>query len=376
MLVVACGGDDVEAPVSSEGRGVGDRYFRIFEVADFGDSLTVYDQELPPDLASLLNPGLDLSAEQDQDMVRFPVHPAGVLLGSYEVGRHDGSTEIWMMFDVPGAAEETEATLVSQLDETPWQLTGGQSNELLSAISFRSTVSAAIDGFATVQALPSTATFMVTVERGGETLQLELPRDAWLPELDLRYRTLSRGLEVTEVLRGGDFVIGDLIVAIGADETDGQPVSDQDSLWVALRAVSRAGEQHAGVTYRLTIQPGNSPPDPTFQLPAARPLPPAFPAAFLLGDDLTTLEVRWARQEAGNAFQVTAVTELPSSALTEAIRERLEVAGWELTGDQAEGFATVLSIADGDGRYAGTVRIDVFVVDDSFNSVTIELQGQ
>jgi len=215
VLTAACGGGaDEEAFTGTEGRGGADRYLRLFEVADSGSSLFVHERALPPTLAEMLNPGLT-DDTPDEDVVALLVHPDGVLLGSYHVRRRDGTNEIWIMFDVPGGDAEVAAAVQQQMDETPWQVTGGQSNELISAVLFQSTVSGEIDGFVAAQALPSTPTFSVTVERDGERVELELARGASSPELDLRYRELVEGLEVTEVLSEVAFEEGDLIVAVG-----------------------------------------------------------------------------------------------------------------------------------------------------------------
>ena len=137
----ACGGEgEEETFAGTEGQAGADRYLRLFEVSDFGSSLFVYDQALPPTLAALLNPGMTEETPSN-DLVSLVVHPDGVLLGSYHVRRRDGTNEVWVMFDVLGADPDVLAMIQEQMDQTPWQVTGGQSNELISAVSWSWTLS-------------------------------------------------------------------------------------------------------------------------------------------------------------------------------------------------------------------------------------------
>lgn len=370
VLIAACGGDGGGDVVfdGTEGQAGADRYLRLFEVSDFGSSLFVYDAGLPPTLAQLLNPGMT-DETPDEDLVALAVHPDGVLLGSYHIRRRDGTNEIWVMFDVPGLDSDVVEVIQGQMDKTPWQVTQGQSNELVSAVSFRSTISSDIEGFVTVQALPASSTFVVTVERAGEMLELELPQGASVPELDLRYRELTDGLEVTDVLSDFAFEVGDVIVAAGEEA-----VADEQELFRALRALAQLGEPRSSVLYRLTIQSGSAPVEPVFVMPAARPLPAGFPAMFLVGDDLTPVDVNWGKDPV-EGYQVTLVTGRSAFEVAEDYRELLDAAGWVLTDDQAQGFGTILSFENVDSGYAGTANIDQFPSDESLNAVNIQIQA-
>lgn len=368
VLSAACGGEDEETFAGTEGQAGADRYFRVFELGDLGSSLFVYERALPPTLAQILNPGLT-DETPDEDVVALAVHPDGVLLGSYHVRRRDGTNEVWIMFDVPGLDSVVATVVQRQMNQTPWQVTGGQSNELLSAVSFQSTMSGDIEGFVTVQPLPSTPTFAVTVERDGVQVELELARGAAVPELDLRYRELTDGLEVTEVLSDFDFEVGDLLVAVG-----GQSVSDEGELFQALRALAVAGEPHTAVLYRLTIQAASVAAEPVFALPRGRPLPEGFPVTFLVNDDLTLLDVSWDKTPV-EFYQVTLVTERSTFEVAEEYRELLEAAGWVLTDDEAQGFGTTLSFEHADSGYSGVANIDQFPSDEALNAVTIQVQA-
>jgi hypothetical protein len=366
-IAVACSGSD-EADPGTEGASIGDRYLRLFEVRDLGSSLFVYDGELPPDLASLLNPGLT-DDTPEEDVVAIPVPDNGELLGSYHIRRRDGTNEIWLAYDVPGIDTDVESTMRQLLDETPWQVTGGQSNELFAAISFQSTVSGDIEGFVTLQALPSAPTYEVTVERDGAEQTLELPRGAFIPEIDARFRELSDGLEVTEVLSDDQLQEGDLLVAVG-----GMPVSSERELYEAFRALGQDGEPRTATLYRLTVQSPSPAEDPIFVTPRERPLPDDFPAEFLISDDLTVVEVSWNSDSTGDIYQVTMVTDRSAFDVAEDYRQALDDAGWELTGDEAQGFGTLLNFQDEPNGMVGVASIDQFESDDSLNAVVLQIQ--
>lgn len=368
LLAIACGDSD-GSPAGTAGSSVGDRYLRLFEVRDFGASLFVYDEQLPPDLARLLNPGLTDDTPED-DIVAIPVPADGVLIGSYHIRRRDGTNEIWLSYDVPGVDTDVEASLRDLLDETPWQVTGGQSNELFGAVSFQSTVSGDLEGFATVQALPSTPTYPVTVERDGQTVEVELPRGAFIPEIDARFRELSTGLEVTDVLSDELLQEDDVIVAVGE-----LAVASERDLFTAFRALSNLGDPRTAVLYRLTIVSPSPASDPVFITPRTRPLPEDFPAEFLISDDLSVVDVTWNSEPAGDIYQVTMVSPRSAFELVDDYRSALESAGWELVGDEAQGFGTTLSFEDVPNGLAGIATIDEFESDDELVSVILQLQA-
>jgi hypothetical protein len=368
FLAFACG-DSETTPASTAGSSVGDRYLRLFEVRDFGASLFVYDEALPPDLARLLNPGLTDDTPED-DIVSIPVPADGVLLGSYHIRRRDGTNEVWLSYDVPGVDTAVEESLRELLDETPWQVTGGQSNELFGAVSFQSTVSGDLEGFATMQALPSTPTYPVTVERAGQTVELELPRGAFIPQIDARFRELSSGLEVTDVLSEDLLRADDVIVAVG-----GVAVETERQLFTAFRSLADLGEPRTAVLYRLTIVSPSLAEDPIFITPRSRPLPEGFPAAFLVPEALSVVDVTWNSEATGDIYQVTMVTSRSAFDVADDYRSALESEGWELTGDEAQGFGTTLNFEDEPNGLLGIATIDEFEADDDLVSVILQVQA-
>ncbi len=147
VLLAACGGgeDSVQGGLLSE------RFLRLGE--DLETEVEVYDGALPPALSDALNP--DRTEETpDEDLVALPVHPNGVLLGSYRLRRDDGINTFILFYDVDGDDRTVEAALREQLDQSPWQVIGGQSTESLSWVSFQSTISGDVDGQAAITPLP------------------------------------------------------------------------------------------------------------------------------------------------------------------------------------------------------------------------------
>lgn len=368
-LGVTCGNSD-STPIGSSGDNVGDRYLRLFEASEFGSSLFVYDGVLPPNLKELLNPELTDQALPD-DVVSISAPVGSVLLGSYDIRLQDGTHEIWIAYDVPGTDPVVERQVRELMDESPWQVTGGQSNELLGVVSFQSTVSGDIEGLVTIQALPSTLTFPVTVERDGRELQLDLARGGFIPQIDAKFRELSNRLVVTDVLPDTEFQVGDVLVAV-----DNSFVNSDRDMNTALRTLGQDQDRdpRTAIVYRLTILSAVTFPEPMFVMPLSRPLPDGFPASFLIFDYLSVLEVKWTRQSAGTVYEVTMITERSAYDIADDYREKLTSVEWELLGDEAEEFATVLNFSDDANGLTGIVNIDEFSADKTMNKVVLQIQ--
>ncbi|MSP21475.1 MAG: hypothetical protein EXR66_00350 [Dehalococcoidia bacterium] len=125
-----------------------DRLLRLGE--DSKTKLAVTSGALPADLKTALNPDAtkDTAAA---DLVAIPVHPHGKLLGSFRVERPDGTISFFLLYDVPGTPEKVQPVIAKQVNESPWQTIGGQSNESVSALRFQSTVSSAVSGTVAIQ---------------------------------------------------------------------------------------------------------------------------------------------------------------------------------------------------------------------------------
>ena len=130
------------------GTALADRLLRLGE--DSKTKLAVAEGALPADLKTALNP----DATKDTpaaDLVSIPVHPQGKLLGSFRVERPDGTLAFFLLYDVPGTPQEVEPVVGKQVNESPWQTIGGQSNESVSALRFQSTVSSDVSGTVAIQ---------------------------------------------------------------------------------------------------------------------------------------------------------------------------------------------------------------------------------
>ena len=287
VLAAACGGGgDGDAEQVDSGLLL-DRWLRIGE--DVRTIVHVYDGELPPGLVDALNPEAT-EETADEDLIRLPVHPEGVLRGSFYVEQPDGVGRFWLLFDVMKPDTEVESDLLVQLDQSPWQVTAGQSTESLSLVRFTSTVSGNIDGTA------------------------------------------------------------------------------------AIRPIETADGPGTSIAYLLEIRPGGLVSPPDFELPGSRVLPESFPAGFLVGSGMTIFDVNWGSAAGVAEFNVTLLSTDSASRVSDELREALASEGWELSRDDAVGFATILEFSDADGVISGVASIDAFAEDDSFTSVLIQIR--
>ena len=127
--------------------------------------------------------------------------------------------------------------------------------------------------------------------------------------------------------------------------------------------------------YLIETQPLTPPDETAFALPTTRPLPEAFPAPFLIDEAKVVTELAWDSLPGGSAYQLTLLTEESSFDVADSFRELLDSEGWDLTDDQAIGFATVLQFASDDGRVQGTARMDAFAEDDDYTEIVLQLQA-
>ncbi len=266
---------------------------------------------------TLFAAGLD--ASEDPTAVRnelflgqltaLPVHPDGALVGSGLIARPDGTQGFFLVYDVAGDTVGIEETVARQLDQSPWQVTGGQSAADLAVVRFQSTVTADIQGLAWVQPIAFSSLLEAAVANSEA---------------------------------------GDATVA---------PVGPLSS-----------------VLYLVETQPTLPSDEESFALPAGRPLPDGFPAAFLLDEGKTITELAWNSVPGGSAYQVTILTRESAFEVADVYRDRLALEGWDLTDDQAIGFATVLQFASDDGAVQGSVSLDAFADDDQFTEIVVQLQ--
>ncbi len=128
------------------------------------------------------------------------------------------------------------------------------------------------------------------------------------------------------------------------------------------------------VLYFIETSPAIGADDSPFALPPGRPLPDGFPGEFLVGPDMTVTEVAWNTVPGGSAYQLTILTRQSAFDVVDAYRASLVTRGWELAGDQAVGFATILSFASTDGAVQGTISVDAFAADEDYTEIVVQLQ--
>ena len=289
-LLVACGGGGHGGDSAGEpAGGLADRFLRLNEPLSTG--IEAREGELPSDLGEMLNPGAAADTPQSE-LLAIPVHPDGLLVGSFRIARVDGTIVYFLFYDVPDDDRTVEDALRSQLDQSPWQVVGGQSSEDLSAVAFQPTISGDVEGTAVVRPLPAAA--------------------------------------------------------------DGAP--------------------RTSVMYIIEVQPSELAEEVAFELPESRPLPERFPAAFVVMEGMTANRVQWASFPGGATYQLVLLTRESPFDVAEAYRERLNEEGWELTDDQAVGFATILDFELEDPAMQLTISADAFDEDSSFTAVFVTLQ--
>ena len=91
-------------------------------------------------------------------------------------------------------------------------------------------------------------------------------------------------------------------------------------------------------------------------------------------EGMTANEVQWASFPGGATYQLMLLTRQSPFDVAEAYRERLDQEGWELTDDQAVGFATILDFELDDPAMRLTISADAFDEDNSFTAVFVTLQ--
>ena len=282
LLAGACqGGGNNDAALA-------DRLLRLGEDAE--TKLAVTSGKLPADLKTALNPG----ANEDTpaaDLVSIPVHPDSKLLGSFRVERPDGTLAFFLLYDVEGTPEDVEPVVAKQVNESPWQTVGGQSNESVAALRFQSTTSSDVSGTVAIQPV------------------------------------------------------------VGAEGS--KPTSS--------------------VIYIVEVESSTPPANEPFVLPAARSIPDGFPADFVL-PDMTPIQVQWAASPEGRTYQLVLLTKQSSLDVTDRYRTLLERAGWSLTADDAQGFATSLEFEKDAGSSQAAVSIDAFEEDAAYTAVQFQLQ--
>lgn len=377
VVAAACGGGDEEAALEEPTDPTNDFAARVLQLGEpIGTTIETADGELVPGLQAVLNPdavtaignavadgddrltliaetagvtpeefraaweadrgqafaqfAAGLSNADDPQAIRdelflseiasLPVHPDAVLVASGRIDNPDGSQRYFIVFDLHGSPAEIEQAVAEQLDQSPWQATGGQSSEEIAIVQFQSTTSADVQGVAWVQPILSSATL-----------------------------TAASAAEA----------------AAAAEAEDGDAADD---------ATPTLEGPLASLLYLIATLPPTATEPPDFELPQGRPLPTGFPVEFLIDDDMTVVDTAWSTQPGATAYRITVLKSGSSFDLAESYRERIEAEGWELTGDDAVGFATLLGFASETDGIQGQVQLDAFSEDEGYTEIVISVQ--
>lgn len=273
---------------SGDDAALADRLLRLGE--DSKTKLAVTKGSLPTDLRTALNPGATKDTPASE-IVSIPVHPDAKLLGSFRVERPDGTLAYFLLYDVKGTPEEVEPVVAKQVNDSPWQTVGGQSNESVAALRFQSTVSSDVSGTVAIQPIAG---------------------------------------------------------AEGAKPT-------------------------SSVIYIVEVESTKPPANEPYVLPAPRSIPESFPADFVL-NGMTPIQVQWAAAPQGRTYQLVMLTKQSSLEVTDRYRALFERAGWTLSADNAQGFATNLEFEKDGGTSQAAVSIDAFEEDAAYTAVQFQLQ--
>lgn len=364
LLLVGCESEEEPAPTGSE---LAERWLRAGEESTAG--VAVYERALPPYFVDLLNPDRDADTPEE-DLIAFPVHPEGDLLGSYLLRRVDGSQITWLFYDVPASTIGDTLEVVSgQLDASPWQVlsrSGSRSNRVL---GFESTRNEDITGNAILEPVAQSEDFALVVERDDAEVTLTIPRAATVPLIEAAY---NDALVVETVLPGfareAGLQEGDQILRV--EETE---VSDAQDLHLALQDLN-SGAGTVALLYLIQFAPPLQVEEPPFVTASDLTLPADFPAQEAW-DGLTLDSYEASRDSSGRYFFAALFSEDSPTSVAGGVRDALEAGGWEITSDQAAGFGTDLEyLHEGDGLI-GVASINESALDDTLTQVLVQIQS-
>jgi hypothetical protein len=210
------------------------------------------------------------------------------------------------------------------------------------------------------------------VERGNDEETLTVDRHAFTPVLGAELEERDDGVFVARVGSGSGATAGleedDRLVRIGDED-----VNDLASVSSALRALGAGEDQKSSVIYILQITPADPVVSPFVQ-PEARPIPPTYPAPFLVRDGSIPVAIEWTVEPAGSAYQILFLTRETLADVADGYREILRGQGLNITLDEAQGTATSIEFASADNQMIGSIAIDTFSEDDAYTEATVQVQ--
>ncbi len=365
MFLASCSGDgDDEAPPT--GATLAERWLRAGE--DNNAAIAVYERSLPPAFADLLNPGADADTPPE-DLIALPVHPQGVLLGSYSLRRSDGSQIAWLFYDVSASTMgEVFDVVVGQMDVSPWQVLTQSGTRSHRVLGFENTRNEDVTGNAIAENIPGASEFTVVVDRDGTDVTLTIRQSAPVPLLEA---SLDNRLVVQDIFPGAARIAGlqegDQVRRVGD-----RAVRTPEELENALEAMAM-GPRTVSLLYVLQFAPPLQAKLPPFVPVQGLSLPADFPALDIwTAFDLDQFEA--AKDPTGRYHFASLFSQDSPTEVANTVRAALVAAGWEITSDDAAGFGTTMEFShEGDGL-AGLVSIDEAEIDDSLTQLFVQIQ--
>jgi hypothetical protein len=138
-------------------------------------------------------------------------------------------------------------------------------------------------------------------------------------------------------------------------------------------ATAAGAKPTSSVIYIVEIESSTPPANEPYVLPPARSIPEGFPAEFILSD-MTPVQVQWAAAPQGRTYQMLLLTKQSSLDVTDRYRTLFQRAGWTISADDAQGFATSLEFEKDGGSSQAALSIDAFDEDASYTAVQFQLQ--
>ena len=322
-----------------------------------------------PVLDHLLNAG----ATSPADRMSLPVHPQAKLLGSSHLKQPAGGDLVWVMYDVEGDVAAVTEAIIAQLDASPWQVMAQIAQATERVIQFQNTRLADFEGSAIVRLYPNAADYRLTVQRDGAQTTLTVKLTALAPSIgagtqpDLTVTRVDAGPAQQAGLRQGDRMVRVNDTAVG----------NPAELAKALQAVAHSGTPRSSLMYVVQMRaPEEALGAPGAFTPPLTPLalPQGFPAQ-QAWQGLTVVRYAFGQQQGGNAYRASLVSKDSTGAVATRVRDGLQAAGWAITADQPQGFATQLQIAHQGQGLIGQVGIDQFAEDPAYIEVLVQIQS-
>lgn len=329
----------------------------------------IFSGVVPSVLDQLLNQGVTNASER----MSLPIVPNARLVGSSHLKQPGGGDLVWVMYDVDGDVSAVTKAVAERMNQTPWQVTAQIAQETEQVVQFQNTRLAELDGSVVIRLEPNADTYRLTVSRGGSESTMNVRLTALAPSIgagvqgDLTVTRVDPGPAQTAGVQKGDRIV----------RVEDTAVKSPAELAAALQAVAHSGTPRASVMYVVQVQaPQDAAGAPVAFAPPKTPLPlpQEFPAP-QAWQGLTVVRYAFGQQEGGKVYRASLVSKDPAATVANRVRDGLKAAGWQITADHPQGFATQMQIANAGQGLAGQVVIDQFAQDPAYIEVVVQIQS-